>query len=145
MTKRARSNVPACFSALFAFGLLVRIGPFFRRPTDHHVSDFLSFAIHHRQLPPGRGWPGHLDLPGDNLCCAESLVVILAIEAGGINQAVAVRYVKKIVGHLERSDHPAPDQRVDWGAVPEGGGNELKALIKDGACAGSRDQTKLNG
>jgi hypothetical protein len=40
-------------------------------------------------------YPSHLNLPGDDLSCAESLVVILAIEAGWVNQAVAVRYVKK--------------------------------------------------
>jgi hypothetical protein len=70
---------------LFAFGLQVRIEPFFHRSTDHDVSDFPSFAIQHRQLSPRSGWPSHLDLPGDDLCCAESFVVVLAIKASGIN------------------------------------------------------------
>lgn len=46
-TQRAKSDVTASFSTLFALTLLFQVRPFFRRPADHYVAYFLSFAIHH--------------------------------------------------------------------------------------------------
>jgi hypothetical protein len=125
---------------VFGFARLFRFGPFFR-PADHYVANFLSFAIHHRELPPRRGWAGYVNLTSDDLCCAESFVVILAVETGGINQTVSVSYIKKIVGHLQfapktptltnaSSDGPVPTSfRFSSHLLPRTARNESAAAL----------------
>jgi hypothetical protein len=73
----------------------------FRVILYRHGADFSTFVIHHRDLPFRVGWCFTRDQPCNGLRVGNGLLVITAIETGGIDKPVAVLHVEKMPRHIQ--------------------------------------------